>query len=306
MKKPKSISFILSVPKGERIPSVNNTYKAQLKYVHGKPVPVIYKSGEVKKVMQALDEQLKLIDFSKESWIYEKNAVFDLDVQTIVNRDIFRLDADNQLKAIMDCLFRHLGLNDSRVLKVTNTKSMCKTLETEKICVCLSQSTKEIHFDKLEELPVPSRIFLGGTCNHTTWRGELIPELEKLGYEYFNPIVPDWTPECIQIENDEKENKCDCHLYIITPQMTGVYSIAEIINSAHETKQMGTGCCLFGLMGTREEFGEGQWRSLQNVLQMTNKISNGSKKIWAGEIKKPSDILEHLGVPKKKRKKKEG
>ena len=36
------------------------------------------------------------------------------------------------------------------------------------------------------------KVFLGGTCNGSTWREELIPILE---INYFNPVVSDWTPE---------------------------------------------------------------------------------------------------------------
>ena len=37
------------------------------------------------------------------------------------------------------------------------------------------------------------KVFLGGTCNGSRWRNELIPLLEC---EYFNPVVEDWTPSC--------------------------------------------------------------------------------------------------------------
>ena len=85
-----------------------------------------------------------------------------------------------------------------------------------------------------------NRIFLGGTCVDTTWREELIKEIEPAGIEYFNPVVKDWTAECQAIEEDEKNNKCDCHLYVITKEMMGTYSIAEIINSAWQAVVYGT------------------------------------------------------------------
>ena len=84
------------------------------------------------------------------------------------------------------------------------------------------------------------KIFLGGTCANTKWRDELIPYLIKLHINYFNPVVKDWTPECQAIEEDEKNNKCDCHLYVITKEMKGTYSIAEIINSAWQSIIYGT------------------------------------------------------------------
>ena len=45
------------------------------------------------------------------------------------------------------------------------------------------------------------RIFLGGTCNGSAWRGQIMPRLEG---SYFNPVVEDWTPECQEKENYEK------------------------------------------------------------------------------------------------------
>lgn len=74
-------------------------------------------------------------------------------------------------------------------------------------------------------------VFLGGTWNGSAWRDELIPLLEKEGIDYFNPIVEDWTEECIEIEEQEKWNSCTVHLYMITKEMKGVYSLIEFIDS---------------------------------------------------------------------------
>lgn len=85
-----------------------------------------------------------------------------------------------------------------------------------------------------------NRIFLGGTCNGSTWRDELIPILEENGIDYFNPVVEDWTPECQAIEEEEKNSKCNVHLYVITKEMLGTYSISESIHSAHLANMYGT------------------------------------------------------------------
>lgn len=75
-----------------------------------------------------------------------------------------------------------------------------------------------------------NRIFLGGTCANSTWR----KDIEKgVKVDMFNPVVEDWTDEAQQIEIDEKENKCNIHLYVITFLMTGVFSIAEVVDSVH-------------------------------------------------------------------------
>jgi hypothetical protein len=49
-----------------------------------------------------------------------------------------------------------------------------------------------------------NRVFLGGTCNGTTWRDSMIKDLKV---DYFNPVVEDWTPEAQQEERYEKEEK---------------------------------------------------------------------------------------------------
>jgi hypothetical protein len=74
------------------------------------------------------------------------------------------------------------------------------------------------------------KVFLGGTCNESTWRKKLIPLLQ---IEYFNPVVKDWTPEC-QAEEIKQRETCDIVLYCITPKMTGVYSIAEVVDDSNK------------------------------------------------------------------------
>lgn len=78
-----------------------------------------------------------------------------------------------------------------------------------------------------------SKVFLGGTCNESTWRDKLIPLLENNDIEYFNPVVDDWNEECFQEELRQKE-LCDIKLFVITPLMTGTYSIAEAVDFSNK------------------------------------------------------------------------
>ena len=96
------------------------------------------------------------------------------------------------------------------------------------------------------------RIFLGGTCNRSTWREELITMLNT--YDYFNPVVKDWTPEC-QLEELRQREICEYAVYVITPEMTGVYSIAEAVDSREKTV-----FCVHG-----DGFTPGQLKSLEAV-----------------------------------------
>ena len=106
-----------------------------------------------------------------------------------------------------------------------------------------------------------NRIFLGGTCNNSTWRDML---MRMMQLDVFNPVVEDWTPECQKIEQDEKENKCNVHFYCITKEMTGVFSIAEVIDSVHNKKVRTI------LHVIPEGFEKFQVKSLQAVVDLVN------------------------------------
>lgn len=78
------------------------------------------------------------------------------------------------------------------------------------------------------------KVFLGGTYKNSNWRDELIPMLEEHGVDYFNPVVENWDKYAQELETIERDTKCDTHLYVITPEATGSYTIAEVIHSAHQ------------------------------------------------------------------------
>lgn len=131
------------------------------------------------------------------------------------------------------------------------------------------------------------KVFLGGTCNETTWRDELIKMIQV---DYFNPVVDDWTPECIEIENIEKERKCNIHLYVITSAMTGVYSIAEVIDSAHKENVKTI------LQVIPNGFTHGQLKSLQAVVDLVKK--HGSIAYIDEELARAARIINlHLPNP---------
>ena len=49
------------------------------------------------------------------------------------------------------------------------------------------------------------KVFLGGTCNESTWRDELI---QMLKIDYFDPVVDDWN-ERAQREEIKQRETCD-------------------------------------------------------------------------------------------------
>lgn len=113
------------------------------------------------------------------------------------------------------------------------------------------------------------KVFLGGTCANSTWRHDLIP---KLSIDYFNPVVANWTPECQRIEREMREY-CDWCLYVITPRMQGVYSIAEVVEDSIKRPDK-TIFCILERDGTFE-FSVGEMKSLNQVGEMV--VRNGAK-----------------------------
>lgn len=115
------------------------------------------------------------------------------------------------------------------------------------------------------------KVFLGGTSNNTLWRDELIKMLDS-GIEYFNPIVSTWTKEC-KIEEIKQRKACDVLLYVITPQMLGVYSIAEVVEDSIKNSDKTIFVRLQEYEGMK--FEDRTWSSLESVEEMV--IANGAK-----------------------------
>lgn len=112
-------------------------------------------------------------------------------------------------------------------------------------------------------------VFLGGTTNNTTWRNDLIP---KLAIKYFDPVVKDWNEEA-QKKEIEKRQTCDFVLYVITPKMTGVYSIAEVVDDSNKRPKK-TLFCVLNKDGD-DEFTKHQTKSLEMTKKMVKE--NGAK-----------------------------
>lgn len=106
------------------------------------------------------------------------------------------------------------------------------------------------------------KVFLGGTCNGSTWRDALIP---FLSIDYFNPVVDDWDENAYQEELKQRE-ECDYCLYMITPRMTGVYSIAEVIDDSNKRPEKTV--FMFLEKDNGESFTPEQIKSLEKVQTM--------------------------------------
>lgn len=123
------------------------------------------------------------------------------------------------------------------------------------------------------------KVFLGGTCAESIWRDKLIPMLH---IDYFNPVVPDWTEECM-VEERKQRKICDYCLYTITPSMQGVYSIAEVIDDSNKRPDKTVLCVLnceipiskYSYPHDKISFSIGEMKSLNQVGKMVER--NGGK-----------------------------
>lgn len=106
------------------------------------------------------------------------------------------------------------------------------------------------------------KVFLGGTCNGSSWRETLI---RMLNCDYFNPVVDHWSEDCMA-EEIRQRKICDYNLYVLTPKMTGVFSIAEVIDDSNKRPEKTILCVLEGDGG--EEFTPHQLKSMSQVCRM--------------------------------------
>ncbi len=110
------------------------------------------------------------------------------------------------------------------------------------------------------------KVFLGGTINGSLWRDEVIG---KITMDYFNPVVDEWSEQDVLNEEHEKEI-CDWLLFVITPLMAGVYSIAEAVDASNKCPEKTIFCVL-------DEDGGSTWSEFQvKSLNQVKKMIRGN------------------------------
>ncbi|KAM3966807.1 LOW QUALITY PROTEIN: NDT-like domain-containing protein raw [Aphomia sociella] len=86
------------------------------------------------------------------------------------------------------------------------------------------------HINGSEATPPPCEVFLGGSCNPTTWRSDIaIPMLKTMGITYFNPQVDDWSTELIEVEHRAKA-AARAFLFVLDSETRAV---AASVEAAH-------------------------------------------------------------------------
>ena len=112
------------------------------------------------------------------------------------------------------------------------------------------------------------KVFLGGTCNGSNWRDEII---DKLNIDYFNPVVENWDEESFSIELKEKESS-DYFLFVLTPLMKGFYSVAEVVDYSNKYPSKTIFCILDNDKG--ESWSQFDKRSLSKTKDLVK--ANGA------------------------------
>lgn len=121
------------------------------------------------------------------------------------------------------------------------------------------------------------KVFLGGVCNGINWREYVIDRLKDYDdIEFYNPLVDNWTEEHRLLEIKAR-NDSDTIVYVISPEMLGVYSIAEVVDDSNKVPWRTILCILNTCNGIG--FSEGMRRSVYAVSEMVR--NNGSKIVYS-------------------------
>ena len=91
---------------------------------------------------------------------------------------------------------------------------------------------------------IPVKIFLGGTCGSNPeqydWRKDLIKKL-PYGFTYYDPFLRPWETdqewnEEVQKKEIEENVTSDVHIYLITSDVSGIYSFCEAVRDSIKFK----------------------------------------------------------------------
>jgi len=127
------------------------------------------------------------------------------------------------------------------------------------------------------------KVFLGGTCNGSLWRNDVI---KKLKIHYYNPMAEEWTEEMMEEELKQRAESDFC-LYVLTPKMEGFYSVAEVVDDSNKRPEKTLFCFINEDDGNA--FTDVQVRSLEQVKKMVKE--NGAT--CFDSLKEVTDFLNH-------------
>ena len=113
------------------------------------------------------------------------------------------------------------------------------------------------------------KVFLGGTCNGSHWRKQVIKDLKL---HYYDPMREEWTAEMVQEELKQRAESDFC-LYVLTPKMDGFYSVAEVVDDSNKRPAK----TIFSFLHDDEgkKFSNSQLKSLKQIAEMVKQ--NGAR-----------------------------
>merc|ERR1712038_630235 len=81
-------------------------------------------------------------------------------------------------------------------------------------------------------------VFLGGSCNPTTWRQDTaIPHFKSQDITFYNPQQANWVPEMIELEHQAKVTS-QILFYVINEQTRNVASMMEVCQYAGSNRKL--------------------------------------------------------------------
>jgi hypothetical protein len=128
------------------------------------------------------------------------------------------------------------------------------------------QSAKKADAPFRESLENQLTVFLGGTCNGSVWRNDLARLLSNK-VRAFNPVVSVWDERAKFEEKYHREHD-DVRLYCITPAISGIYSIAEVVDDSNKKPDSTVLCVLNSDFGGAHTFTKHQADSMRAFMEL--------------------------------------
>nr|XP_018910660.1 PREDICTED: uncharacterized protein LOC109039581 isoform X2 [Bemisia tabaci] len=172
---------------------------------------------------------------------YEKLAVILHELQSYPSAE----QVDEMLQSVQKCRKRSTGLylTFSELCTFTSEFKKCY----EKGVPFPAQLSRLLERDgphkkrkarKMSKGIPKNDVFLGGSCNPTTWRQDIaIPLLNKLGITFYNPQVSQWRQELIELEHQAKE-AASILLYVLDDRTRNVVGIIETAFFAGNSRKL--------------------------------------------------------------------
>lgn len=282
----KDIKFFLTLSK-EKILSVNELYKAGLRYVGNKAVPYIYKNPKSGIIESEIRNQLLSVDFSEHLEFLKKCRRLSISISFILRANLMKRDVQNLDKQIIDVITKFikedLGIShfdDSLFLDVHFSKSIIPGADNEYIAISITESG---HNERFDIIPSPNKVFIEGEIKPAE-----LKNLKKNSKEY-NLKLKFYSDE-------EKRLQCNTEYLIVSPNpsLNLGRTLLDIYNKVSNVLKSETKFLWIGFTGDEIEWGNIEYKLIQNFIEELNKDISGQSKVKIKIINDPSEIIIHV------------